>query len=172
MSCEAPCFSDLLEAVRHHGLKAGLTTNAQDPEKILRLADAGLLDMYGVSAGKGMWPRLAAHPRAVVNLLLLRNGMDQVMNWAVEAIRLGAGRLLLLGYKGTVSDFTPTTDELSQAFLLLNSLGKRLGTMIATDDYTRRRLGLTHTCGEGFRRIDIHGRVDRCCFPECEYRQG
>ncbi len=164
-----PELPDFLEAIRGRGLKAGLTTNARDPEEVLRLADAGLLDTFGISAGKGIWQRPVAHPAAVVNLLLLQKGLVQVMKWATESVRLGAGRLLLLGYKGSVSDFTPTTDELSEALLLLTCLGKKFGTAVAADDYTRRRLGLTTTCGEGFRRIDIYGRTDFCCFPECEY---
>ncbi len=47
-------------------------------------ADAGLLDRFGVSAGKGAWTSLVDHPRAVVNLLLLRGSRAQLMAWAVS----------------------------------------------------------------------------------------
>jgi hypothetical protein len=56
-----------------------LTTNTRDPDQVLRLADVGLLDSFGVSAGKGEWQRLVAHPRAVINLLLWRGNLPQVM---------------------------------------------------------------------------------------------
>ncbi|HAO22165.1 MAG TPA: hypothetical protein DCQ37_17875 [Desulfobacteraceae bacterium] len=105
-----------------------------------------------------------------MNLLLLKNGLPQVMDWAIQAIRKGAGTLLLLGYKGTVSHFRPETDELSEAFLLLTRLGRKFKIAVAADDYTRRRLCLTETCGNGFIRIDINGITDKCCFSDCEYR--
>ena len=41
---------------------------------------------------------------------------------------------------------------------------------MATDDYTRRRLRLTETCGEGFVRINVDGTRDVCCFTNCEFR--
>ncbi|MBC8446199.1 MAG: radical SAM protein [Chloroflexi bacterium] len=166
-----PALPDLLKAARQRDLRAGLTTNARHPSLIVTLADAGLLDSFGVSAGKGEWTTLVAHPRAVVNLLLLRGGLADVTAWAVEAIRRSARCLLLLGYKGDRLEFAPTTAELADAFSLLTVLGRRAGVTVAADDYTRRRLGLTETCGEGFLRINLDGTRDSCCFPTCEYRE-
>jgi hypothetical protein len=165
-----PTLSALLKTAHQVGLRAGLTTNARDPGHVLRLADAGSLDSFGVSAGKGEWQRLVGHPRAIANLLLLRGNLPQVMAWAVEALRCGARCLLLLGYKGSDSQFTPPTVELSDAFGLLTRLGHAAGVTIAADDYTRRRLGLVETCGEGFLRVNLDGARDCCCFPTCEYR--
>ncbi len=101
---------------------------------------------------------MVPHPRAIVNLLLLRTSRADVMRWAVEAIRRGARCLLLLGYKGNRAEFAPSTSELSDVFRLLTLLGTRTGVTIATDDYTRRRLGLAHKCN------DTHGR-DRSIEP-------
>ncbi len=167
-----PELPALLEAARQRGLRAGLTTNAREPEMVIALADAGLLWSFGVSAGKGEgeWTALVAHPRAVVNLLLLRGGLEEVMSLAGEAVRRGARRLLLLGYKGNRQRFVPSTAELAEAFGLLTLLGRRAGLVVAADDYTRRRLGLSRTCGEGFVRINLDGTRDPCCFPSCEYR--
>ena len=166
-----PALPDLLTAARRRGLRAGLTTNSCDPGLVTVLADAGLLDSFGVSAGKGEWTALVAHPRAVVNLLLLGGSLADVTDWAVEAIRRGARCLLLLSYKGARSEFAPSTAELADAFSLLTMLGHRAGVEVAADDYTRRRLGLTETCGEGFLRINLNGTRDSCCFPACEYRE-
>jgi len=58
---------------------------------------------------------------------------------------------------------------LADAFSLLTMLGRRVGVEVAADDYTRRRLGLAETCGEGFLRINLDGTRDSCCFPACEY---
>jgi hypothetical protein len=160
----------LLEEIRRRGLRAGLTTNARDPAQMLALADAGLVESFGVSAGKGEWLALAAHPRAVVNLLLLRRELSSVMDWAVAALHGRARCLLLLGYKGDRAEFVPATGELSDAFVLLTGLGRRLDITVAADDYTRRRLGLTDTCGEGFLRVNLDGSRDDCCFAACEYR--
>lgn len=166
-----PALPDLLTAAHRRDLRAGLTTNARDPGLVVALADAGLLDSFGVSAGKGEWTALVAHPHAVVNLLLLRGGLASVTAWAVEAVRLGARCLLLLGYKGDRPEFAPSTTELADAFSLLTTLGRMAGVTVAADDYTRRRLGLTETCGEGFLRINLDGTRDSCCFPACEYRE-
>ena len=122
-----PRLPSLLQAAQSKGLRAGLTTNARDPAQVVALSDAHLLDRFGVSAGKGNWQALVAHPRAVVNLLLLRGGLPQVLHWMVEALRQGANCLLLLGYKGDRSEFTPTDAELSGAFALLTGLGRRAG---------------------------------------------
>jgi hypothetical protein len=138
----------------------------------LALADAGLLESFSVSPGKGDWTAMVAHPRAIVNLLLLRGGQADVMRWAVEAIRRGARCLLLLGYKGNRPEFVPSTYELSDALRLLTLLGRKTNVTIAADDYTRRRLGLAQTCGEGFVRVQLDGSRDSCCFPSCEYRAG
>jgi hypothetical protein len=165
-----PELSALLEAARQRGLRAGLTTNARDATQVIELADAGLLDSFGVSAGKGAWTALAGHPAAIVNLLLLRGGLPQATGWAIEALRQGARCLLLLGYKGDRPEFAPTTAELADAFTLLTALGRRTGATVAADDYTRRRLGLSATCGNGFVRVTLDGGRDRCCFPACEYR--
>lgn len=161
---------DLLKMVRRRGLRVGLTTNARDPGLVLSLADAGLLESFGVSAGKGDWTTLVAHPRAIVNLLLLHNGQTDVMHWGVEAIRRGAHCLLLLGYKGNRPEFITSTPELSNVFRLLTALGRKTNVTIAADDYARRRLGLTQTCGDGFVRVQLDGSRDSCCFPTCEYR--
>jgi len=166
-----PQLPALLETIRQRGLCAGLTTNARDPAQVAALADAGLLESFGVSADKGEWLALAAHPRAVVNLLLLRGELPMVMNWALAALRGRARCLLLLGYKGGRAEFAPTTGELSDAFGLLTGLGHRLDVTVAADDYTRRRLGLTDTCGEGFLRVNLDGSRDDCCFAACEYRR-
>lgn len=160
----------LLEEARKRGLPAGLTTNARDPGLTMALADSGLLHSFGVSAGKGEWAALTDHPRAVINLLLLHDGLKKVTELAMQAILQGAVCLLLLGYKGSQREFAPTTDEMSTAFGLLTRLGRKAGVTIAADDYTRRRLGLIETCGEGFVRISLDGTRDTCCFPYCEYR--
>jgi len=165
-----PALPALLTAARCWGLRTGLTTNARAPGLVTALADAGRLESFGVSAGKEEWTSLVAHPRAVVNLLLLRGGLADVTDWAVEAVRRGARCLLLLGYKGDRSEFAPSTAELADAFGLLTALGRRAGAVVAADDYTRRRLGLTETCGEGFMRVNLDGTRDSCCFPVCEYR--
>lgn len=165
-----PDLPALLETTRQRGLRAGLTTNAREPEMVMALADAGLLWSFGVSAGKGEWTALLAHPRAVVNLLLLRDGLTEVKSLALEAVRRGARRLLLLGYKGNRPEFAPSTAELADAFGLLTMLGRRAGLVVAADDYTRRRLGLIRTCGDGFVRVNLDGTRDSCCFPTCEYR--
>jgi hypothetical protein len=163
---------DLLDRARRRGLRAGLTTNARAPDLVLSLADAGLLESFGVSAGKGCWTTMVAHPRATVNLLLLREGQAAVMRWGIEAIQRGARCLLLLGYKGNRPEFVPSTSELSDVFRLLTRLGRKANVTIAADAYTRRRLGLAQTCGEGFIRIQLDGSRDSCCFPTCEYREG
>jgi hypothetical protein len=165
-----PALPAFLEAARGRSLQTGLTTNARAPAQVLALADAGLLDRFGVSAGKGAWTALVAHPRAVVNLLLLRDGLAQVLSWATEAVRRDANCLLLLGYKGRHPEFTPTAGELADAFSLLAALRRRADVIVAADDYTRRRLGLSETCGEHFVRFDLDGACDYCCFPTCEYR--
>ncbi|MGA9347455.1 MAG: radical SAM protein [Anaerolineae bacterium] len=165
-----PALPDFLTAAHRRGLRAGLTTNARAPGLVTALADAGLLESFGVSAGKGEWTALVSHPRAAVNLLLLRGGLAQVIGWAVEAIRRGARCLLLLGYKGDRPEFVPTMAELADAFGLLTMLGRRVGVVVAADDYTRRRLGLAATCGEGFVRVNLDGTRDSCCFLTCEYR--
>lgn len=167
-----PALPALLMAAYCRGLRVGLTSNARTPDLVTALADAGLVESFGVSAGKGEWKALVAHPRATVNLLLLRGGLAEVTSWAVEAIRRGARRLLLLGYKGDRPEFVPATAELASVFSLLTVLGRRMGLVVAADDYTRRRLGLAQTCGEGFVRVSLDGRGDRCCFPACEYRNG
>lgn len=165
-----PALPELLAAVRERGLRAGLTTNASAPGLVMALADARLLESFGISAGKGEWMALVAHPRATANLLLARGAMVEVTHWAVSAIRQGARRLLLLGYKGDRPEFAPPTAELADAYSLLALLGRKSGVIVAADDYTRRRLGLAETCGEGFVRVSLDGRREPCCFPACEYR--
>lgn len=166
-----PALPTLLEIARRRNVRVGLTTNSRDPERVIALADNGLLYSVGVSAGKGKWQALAGHSRAVVNLLLLHDNLPQLMEWTVEALQCGAHHLLLLGYKGSDPTLIPSTDELSTAFSLLVDLEHRTGVTVAADDYTRRRLGLTETCGEGFLRVNLDGTRDRCCFPACEYRR-
>lgn len=164
-----PALPALLAAAREQGLRAGLTTNSRDPEQVLRLAAAGLLQGFGVSAGKGRWLELAGHPSATVNLLLLRGASDEVLRQALAALRAGARSLLLLGYKGERADFMPATAELAETYSLLAGLGRRAGASVALDDAIRRRLGLAETCGQGFLRIAIDGSRHPCCFPSCEY---
>ena len=166
-----PALSDMLRAVRERGLHAGLTTNAFNPRLVLQMADQGLLESFGVSAGKGEWLHLVSHPRAIVNLLLLKNSMNEMIRQAATAVRSSAKLLLLLGYKGARLKFRPSTAELSDAYTMLNMLGRKLDVIIAADDYTRRRLGLTTTCGEGFLRVRIDGARDPCCFLNCEFRR-
>ncbi len=166
-----PALTAMLEVLRERGLRAGLTTNASNPLLILQLANEGLLEGFGVSAGKGEWLRLLSHPRAIVNLLLLKNSLDELIRQAVNAMRSGAKQLLLLGYKGTRLEFRPSTAELSEAYTMLNMVGRKLGVTIAVDDYTRRRLGLTTSCGEGFLRVRIDGTHEPCCFENCEFRR-
>ena len=166
-----PALTDMLEAVRERGLRAGLTTNAFNPPLILELADRGLLESFGVSAEKGGWLYLVSHPRAIVNLLLLKNSVNALILQAATAVRSGAKHLLLLGYKGARLEFRPSTAELSDAYTMLNMLGRKLEVTIAADDYTRRRLGLTTTCGEGFLRVRIDGAREPCCFGNCEFRR-
>lgn len=160
----------LLEAVHWRGLAAGLTTNARASDLIISLAEQGLLDSFGVSAGKGDWTALVAHPLAIVNLLLLHNRLPDVLRQVSAALRCSAHHLLLLGYKGADLTLRPTTDELASAFTLLTGLGHTAGATIAADDYTRRRLSLTQTCGDDFVRVALDGRREPCCFPDCEYR--
>lgn len=161
---------ELLVLARARALRAGLTTNARAPEQVRSLADAGWMESFGVSAGKGGWKDLANHPHAVVNLLLTRGKQAQVIRWGAEAIQLGSRSLLLLGYKGNLADFMPSNDELTNIFRLLTLLARRSGAAFAADDYVRRRLGLTQSCGEGFVRVRIDGSRDPCCFSSCEYR--
>jgi len=165
-----PALPTLLKAARERSLRTGLTTNARDPGLVIALAGAGLLDSFGVSAGKGTWTALAGHRAAVVNLLLLAGRLPETTGLALEALKHGSRRLLLLGYKGDRPEFAPTTAELASAFTMLTALGRRAGATVAADDYTRRRLGLSNVCGEGFLRVTLEGTRDRCCFPMCEYR--
>jgi len=165
-----PALPDMLGAVREQGLRAGLTTNASNPRLVLQIADQGLLESFGVSAGKGEWLSLVSHPRAIVNLLLLRGSVNETIHQAVTAVRRGAKLLLLLGYKGDRPEFRSSTAELSDAYSMLNMLGRKLGVTIAADDYVRRRLGLTTTCGEGFLSVRIDGAREPCCFGSCEFR--
>jgi len=165
-----PALSEMLGLVHARGLRAGLTTNSSNPRLVFRLAEQGLLESFGVSAGKGEWLRLVSHSRAILNLLLLRNSVKETIRQAAIAARHGARRLLLLGYKGCRSEFLPSTVELSDTYTMLNMLGRKLDVAIAADDSTRRRLGLTSSCGEGFARVRIDGARERCCFQSCEFR--
>lgn len=53
-------------------------------------------------------------------------------------------------------------------FGLAAYLGGR-GIEAAVDAYTLRELGFLETCTSGFRRWDVRGRQEPCCFPGCEY---
>jgi pyruvate formate lyase activating enzyme len=165
-----PALPDMLGVVRQRGLRAGLTTNASNPRLVLELADQGYVESFGVSAGKGEWLRLVSHSRAIVNLLLLQGSVDVTIRQAATAVLRGAKYLLLLGYKGTRPEFMLSTAELSDAYTMLNMLGRKLGVTVAADDNTRRRLGLTTTCGVGFLRVRIDGSREPCCFSSCEFR--
>lgn len=164
-----PECAALLKLVHSRHLRVGLTTNGRDPEMVTAWSDTGMLDGFGVSAGKERWRELAAHPHATVNLLLLTNGLAELGNLTCEAIRCGAHQLLLMGYKGDRAEFRPTTVELASAFRLLTRLGRKHDIVVAADDYTRRRLALTQTCGDMFVRVDLEGKHYRCCFPSCEF---
>jgi organic radical activating enzyme len=161
---------ELLREAKARGLKTGLTTNCRAPALVLELAEANLIDSFGVSADKGQWLELVRHPRATVNLLLLHCGLRNVLDQALRAMEYGSTRLLLLGYKGGHSPFFPESSEVADAFSILTTLGRKTGITIACDDYTRRRLRLSESCGEGFVRINIDGTRDVCCFPDCEFR--
>ncbi|MEW6667805.1 MAG: radical SAM protein [Thermodesulfobacteriota bacterium] len=165
-----PALPDMILAVRKRGLRAGLTTNACNPRLVMHLADQGLLESFGVSAGKGKWLDLVPHPRAIVNLLMLRDSLKEILHQAAKAMQGGAQRFLLLGYKGDRVEFRPSTVELSDAYRMLNILGRKYGLTVAADDYTRRRLGLTTTCGDGFLRVRLDGTREPCCFQTCEFR--
>ena len=65
---------------------------------------------------------------------LLAGRLPEVTGWAVEALRHGAQRLLLLGYKGYLPAFAPATAELAAALALLTGLGRATGAVIAADD--------------------------------------
>lgn len=164
-----PALPALLEAVHQQGMTVGLTTNARDPALVIALAAQGWLDGFGVSADKGEWTALVAHPLAIVNLLLLRDTLPDVLRQAGVALRCGAHHLLLLGYKGADLTLRPSTAELAAAFSLLTGLGRAVNVVIAADDYTRRRLALSATCGADFVRVTLEGRREPCCFAACEY---
>ncbi len=165
-----PDLPELLQLATERGLQTGLTTNCRATALVNELFAANLLDSFGVSAGKGEWLELAGHPGAIVNLLLLRGGLQTVLNQAVQAIECGAHCLLLLVYKGRSSQFSPGDTEVEDAFSLLTMLGRKSGITIAVDDYSRRRLQLVNSCGEGFVRINLDGTQEMCCFPDCEFR--
>ncbi len=165
-----PALSELLKEARTRGLQTGLTTNGRAPALVMGLAAEDLLNSFGVSAGKGAWLELVRHPRAVVNLLLLHGGLTIVFEQATRAIQYGARCLLLLCYKGGPTAFLPATSEVVNAYSILTTLSRRAGIIMATDNYTRRRLQLTETCGEGFVRINVDGTRDVCCFANCEFR--
>ncbi|MBI4596493.1 MAG: radical SAM protein [Candidatus Tectomicrobia bacterium] len=166
-----PALAELLRASKDRGLQTGLTTNCRAPHLVKELAAVNLLDSFGVSAGKGEWLELVQHHRATVNLLLISGGLKTVLDQAVQAVRYGARCLLLLGYKGgQQTPYFPTTSEVVDAYSLLTMLGRKAGIAVAADDYTRRRLRLAETCGEGFVRINIDGTRDVCCFTHCEFR--
>ncbi|HOU14308.1 MAG TPA: radical SAM protein [Anaerolineae bacterium] len=164
-----PALPALLEAVHQRRMSVGLTTNARDPGLVIGLAEQGLLDSFGVSADKGEWTALVAHPLAIVNLLLLRDTLPAVLRQAGAALRCGAHHLLLLGYKGADPTLRPPTAELAAAFSLLTGLGRAANVVVAADDYIRRRLALSETCGADFLRITLEGRREPCCFAACEY---
>jgi hypothetical protein len=97
--------------------------------------------------------------------------VPEVLHLAAQGLRMGAQTLLLLGYKGSRPEFAATEREVGDAFALLCKLGRTRGVAVAADDHTRRRLGLSRSCGDGFLRISLEGEPDRCCFPGCEYRE-
>ncbi len=165
-----PALPELLHSVKERELRVGLTTNGCTPDKIKQLAALNLLDSFGVSAGKGDWLELAGHPRAIINLLLLRGGLQTVLEQAVQAIKSGARCLLLLVYKGSSKHFSPGNTELEDAYSLLTMLCRKEKVTIAVDDYARRRLQLIKSCGEGFIRINLDGTREMCCFSDCEFR--
>jgi hypothetical protein len=165
-----PMLDSMLAAACHRGFRTGLTTNARDPVQVVGLVERGLLASVGVSASKGDWQSLSAQRWAVVNLLLVRGGLPDVLDWATVALRRGSRSLLLLGYKGVQRGLIASVRETADAFVLLSALARQFGATVAADDCTRRRLLLSDACGDGFVRVALDGSRDRCCFPACEFR--
>ncbi|MBC7348236.1 MAG: hypothetical protein H5U00_12465, partial [Clostridia bacterium] len=132
------------------------------------------LDNLAVSAGKvqgwdaGLRGLLAGPSAVTVNLLLLRGGLAAVKEQAAEAVAAGCRKLLFIAYKGCEERFRPRQEELANLFGLAAYLSGR-GIEAAVDAYTLRRLGFLKTCADGFRRWDVRGRQEPCCFPGCEY---
>ena len=157
-----PELKEMLAAAAERGLRAGLTTNARDPRAVAALADLRLLESFGVSAGKGSWTELVAHPRAITNLLLLLGGLPQIAAWAAQAVHCGARHLLLLAYKGGRREFAPSSSEIADAFALLAALGRARGprcgrrrflTAPARFDPIMRRRICPHPTGRHPRRL-------------------
>lgn len=84
-----PQLPELLQAAQQRGLPTGLTTKRADPNQVIAIADAGLVDRFDVSAGKGEGEPLVSHRRAITNQLLLRGEMSQIVEWRGTAIKLG-----------------------------------------------------------------------------------
>jgi hypothetical protein len=78
---------------------------------------------------------------------------------------------LFIAYKGNEERFRPRQEELVSLFGLAAYLGS-CGVEVAADAYTLRRLGFLEACAEGFRRWDVYGGQQACCFPGCEYFPG
>lgn len=90
----------LLEIAKENGLKTGLTTNGHLPGLIKDLRRREILTHFGISAGKGYWLDLVSLREATVNLLLLHQGVETILQQALQAIEKRAQSLLLLSYKG------------------------------------------------------------------------
>jgi hypothetical protein len=167
-----PQVGDFLRLAKEAGLVTALTTNGTVWP--LPPGVGEWLDNLAVSAGKvqGWEARLrgllVGPPAVTVNLLLLRGGLAAVKEQAPKAVAVGCRRLLFIAYKGREECYRPQQGELVNLFGLAAYLGGR-GIEAAVDAYTLRQLGFLKTCTSGFRRWDVRGRQEPCCFPGCEH---
>lgn len=167
-----PRVGDFLRAAKEAGFATALTTSGA----VWPLpAGAGeWLDSLAVSAGKvGGWDARLKEAvgwrfSVTASVLLLRGGLALVKEQAAKALAAGCRRLLFIAYKGSEERFRPRQEELVRLFGLAAYLGGR-GVEAAVDAYVLRRLGMLEACADGFRRWDVWGGRQGCCFPGCEY---
>ncbi|MGQ9531546.1 MAG: radical SAM protein [Desulfotomaculales bacterium] len=165
-----PEVGRFLHLARKRGFVTALTTNATVTPGPAVLEH---LDHLGVSAGKGRWAELPAAvrgrgPTLTANILLLRGGLTKARDLAAAAVGAGFRRLLFLSYKGRNPTFRPNTKELVALFTF-GAFLRWHGLIVGADAYTYRRLGLRNGCGQNFRRWDVRGIPQHCCFPVCEF---
>lgn len=165
---EIRSFAEMASAER---FSVTLTTNATLPDLI---PSCSALSSLSVSVGKGEWRAVLAgatrYPFPVTaNVLLLRDGMARVKEYAADILRVGCNRLLFLSYKGGDRRLRPADEDLVRLMAFCQLLGQRFGAATALDAYTLRRLGLMTDCREGFVRYDVRGKAQPCSFPDCEY---
>lgn len=167
-----PRVGDFLRAAKEAGFATALTTSgavwplagggrgmARQPCGVGR-EGRGL----GREAQGGCWRAFSV----TANVLLLRGGLALVKEQAAKALAAGCRRLLFIAYKGSEARFRPRQEELVRLFGLAAYLGGR-GVEAAVDAYVLRRLGMLEACADGFRRWDVWGGRQGCCFPGCEY---